>query len=106
MTKHSSQSTYRIFLFKVLLALVALTLFTLYMSSKTSATQATCPKGSYDIGISDKTGGPICKLEPTGCPYGDSIPFGPDCDKHKPVEVQPTPVVEEPIVEYQTFQGK
>lgn len=42
-----------------------------------------CPAGSYDIGIS-KDGQPICKLEPTGCPYGDSIPLGPECDKHKP----------------------
>lgn len=47
-------------------------------------TTQTCPAGSYDIGIS-KDGSPICKLEPTGCPYGDSIPLGPDCDKHKPV---------------------
>lgn len=33
-----------------------------------------CPAGSYDIGIS-KTNEPLCKLEPTGCPYGDSIPL-------------------------------
>ena len=66
----------------------------------------TCPEGSYEIGRKEDNGDPICKLEPTGCPYGDSIPLGPECDKHKPVEVQPTPVVEEPVVEYQTFQGK
>lgn len=41
----------------------------------------------------------------TGCPYGDSIPLGPECDKHAPqvqaaVTVDP---VDEPIVE---MQGK
>lgn len=60
-----------------------------------------CPAGSYNIGAS-KNGEVICKLEPTGCPYGDSIPLGPDCDKHKPAEPQavqpaPEPIVEEPI---------
>lgn len=54
-----------------------------------------CPAGSYDIGIS-KDGQPICKLEPTGCPYGDSIPMD-MCDKFKPAEpVQQAPVVTEP----------
>ena len=43
----------------------------------------TCPAGSYEIDRRD--GQPICKLEPTGCPYGDSIPLGPQCDKHAPV---------------------
>lgn len=33
-----------------------------------------CPAGSYNIGIS-KDDKPLCKLEPTGCPYGDSIPL-------------------------------
>ena len=51
-----------------------------------------CPAGSYDIGIT-KDGDPICKLEPTGCPYGDSIPMD-MCDKFKPVE----PVQESPEV--------
>lgn len=46
-----------------------------------------CPAGSYNIGTKDGIN-PICKLEPTGCPYGDSIPLGPDCDKHAP---QPEP---------------
>lgn len=56
-----------------------------------TAAQQTCPAGSYDIGIS-KDGSPICKLEPTGCPYGDSIPLGPDCDKQKPLEQSTIPV--------------
>lgn len=38
-----------------------------------------CPAGSYNIGIS-KDDQPICKLEPTGCPFGDSIPLdSPKC---------------------------
>lgn len=58
----------------------------------TQAQQSVCPAGSYNIGTKDGIN-PICKLEPTGCPYGDSIPLGPQCDKHKPVE---TPPVEQP----------
>jgi len=50
---------------------------------------ATCHEGSYEIGRKEDGGDPICKLEPTGCPYGDSIPLGPDCDKHAPKD--PTP---------------
>lgn len=41
---------------------------------------ATCPAGSYEIGRKEQGGDPICKLEPTGCPYGDSIPLdSPKC---------------------------
>lgn len=37
-----------------------------------------CPAGSYRIGGTDSE--PICKNEPTGCPYGDSIPVdSPKC---------------------------
>ncbi len=50
-----------------------------------------CPEGSYEIG--NKLGEPICKAEPTGCVYGDSIPLE-DCDKFKPRET--TPVVDAP----------
>lgn len=45
-----------------------------------------CPPGTYQIGIDERYGSAICKNEPTGCPYGDSIPLGPECDKHKPVK--------------------
>lgn len=38
---------------------------------------------------------------PTGCPYGDSIPLGAECDKFAPA-VQPL-TVKPPITE---FQGK
>lgn len=33
-----------------------------------------CPTGSYNIGTKDGVE-PICKLEPTGCPFGDSVPL-------------------------------
>lgn len=86
----------------VILALGILTLLpTKAPAQPASATPApqTCPTGSYDIGIS-KDGQLICKLEPTGCPYGDSIPLGADCDKHAPIQVQePAPVQEpEPVI--------
>lgn len=66
----------------------------------------TCPEGSYEIGRKEDNGDPICKLNPTGCPYGDSIPLGPECDKHKPVETPTTTPVEETVQKYQSFQGK
>jgi len=45
------------------------------------------------------------RIPVTGCPYGDSIPLGDECDKHKPVveETTTTPVVRE---QTQIFQGK
>ena len=71
-----------------------------------------CPEGSYEISGKNEDE-VLCKLEPTGCPYGDSIPLGPDCDKHAPQptgttadsdkgEVQAA-VTEEPVIE---IQGK
>lgn len=41
-----------------------------------------CPPGTYKIGNvnDDGSGAAICKAEPTGCPYGDSIPME-DCAK-------------------------
>lgn len=37
----------------------------------------TCPAGTYNIGTINE---PVCKNEPTGCPYGDSIPVdSPKC---------------------------
>lgn len=80
------------------LALVGALLFVAIMTARVGSTEqlpATCPAGSYDIGIS-KDGSPICKLEPTGCPYGDSIPMD-MCDKFKP-EVEPVQMVEQPAI--------
>lgn len=49
-----------------------------------------CPNQTDTLlGFDDTTGAAICKASPTGCPYGDSIPLGPQCDKHAPVIQQP-----------------
>lgn len=59
--------------------------------NQTKASAATsCPPGSYEIGA---PGEGICKKEPTGCPYGDSIPLGPECDKHAPYQPIEQPAV-------------
>lgn len=44
---------------------------------RTSATSnvASCPDGSYAIGYDTDGITAICKKEPTGCPFGDSIPI-------------------------------
>jgi hypothetical protein len=40
-------------------------------------TPKSCPAGTYNIGTTNE---PVCKNEPTGCPYGDSIPVdSPKC---------------------------
>jgi len=85
-------------------ALLAAIMFVVFMSAQLANSQSEpanvpqqskCPAGSYDIGIT-KDGNPICKLQPTGCPYGDSIPLGPDCDKHNPNLNQPVINAPEP----------
>lgn len=38
-------------------------------SNTLGSTKAECPSGTYAIDEG------ICKAEPTGCPYGDSIPM-------------------------------
>jgi hypothetical protein len=64
----------------------------------------TCPEGSYDIGIS-KDGEPLCKLNPTGCPYGDSIPMD-MCDKFAPKPVEPIVTEPAPETEPVEYGGK
>lgn len=50
----------------------------LTQQSQVGNPDAECPAGSYPI--DHKDGAPICKAEPTGCPYGDSIPLdSPKC---------------------------
>lgn len=58
-----------------------------------------CPEGTYDIGIS-KTDEPLCKIIPTGCPYGDSIPMNECYEVKEDTIPQPEEVIEyEPYVE-------
>lgn len=84
---------------------VLLWLFQMFrVDAATSADAVSCPTGTYQIGTDD-SGNPICKNEPTGCPYGDSIPLGPECDKHAPVSApvvteeqkQSTPIESAPV---------
>lgn len=39
-----------------------------------------CPPPKFVRGFDKETGAAICGYV-TGCPYGDSIPLGPECDK-------------------------
>lgn len=77
-----------------IIAVGIMTVMPVQTKPQPAAAAQTCPAGSYDIGIS-KDGQPICKLEPTGCPYGDSIPMD-MCAKFEPQPVQavePAPTV-------------
>lgn len=71
----------------ITLIVIILLAINIAFASNAPAKIINCPAGSYAIGYKDDK--PICKLEPTGCPYGDSIPLGPECDKFKPQEVKP-----------------
>lgn len=62
-----------------------------------------CPNQTDTLlGYDPQTGAAICKAAPTGCPYGDSIPLGAECDKHAP---QPSVTPAQPI-EAAQFGGK
>lgn len=55
-----------------------------------------CPNPTDTLQGYDKdTGAPVCKAAPTGCPYGDSVPLGAECDKLAPQQptqtIDPTP---------------
>ena len=64
-----------------------------------------CPAGSYLIGYKDEENTqPLCKLEPTGCPYGDSIPLGPECDKHAPGTAEKQQAIAEHDAPFNTAQ--
>lgn len=56
-----------------------------------------CPEGYFERGFDKETGAAICG-HVTGCPYGDSIPLGPQCDKQAPQ--QPAATTETAPVEY------
>lgn len=81
----------------LLLLLILIALFWLFGRVNAQAPrQQQCPVGSYPIGMEKEQ--LLCKIEPTGCPYGDSIPMD-SCDKHAPkpkpkvqADVTPMPV--------------
>lgn len=66
-----------------------------------------CPEGNYFIDFKDDDQSqPICKLIPTGCPYGDSIPMD-VCDKFKPQDPQPLePINDQQPIEAIEYGGK
>jgi len=68
---------------KKIIAIIALALLLIYAVQVRAASIESCPSGSYIVDRGED-GAVICKLEPTGCPYGDSVPLGPVCDKLKP----------------------
>lgn len=63
--------------FVILGTSVALNLAGVDPVERTNATTVAdpCPEGSYLIGYNKNGEEPICKLEPTGCPFGDSVPL-------------------------------
>lgn len=71
---------------------VILSVILLYVTLTVSANNSNeCAPGSYSIGDG------ICKQEPTGCPYGDSIPIdSPKCapPQENTIEELPTPTLE------------
>ena len=84
--------------FLIIISVIVLILLVMNQFVSTNAQEAICPAGSYNIG-ENRTEEPLCKLEPTGCPYGDSIPLGPDCDKFAPRVIgESVPVLPEPTV--------
>ena len=69
-------------IFTVLHIIAAVLIVSYYSKPHNPASAAppahTCPAGTYEIGREGNY--PICKNEPTGCPYGDSIPVdSPKC---------------------------
>jgi hypothetical protein len=52
-------------------------------------------------GYDKETGAAICVPPPTGCPYADRVPLGPECDK-----LAPQPAVYTPPVIVPGFVGK
>ena len=83
----------------IIIGLIVVILFIMGRLTTNAQEVQTCPDGSYDIGAS-KDDELICKLEPTGCPYGDSIPLGPECDKHAPqVKAEVKEVVDIPVID-------
>ena len=81
-------------------AAVIVAIFLLIMAHANAAVLQ-CPVGTYDAGG-------FCKNEPTGCPYGDSIPL--DSPKCAPPEAEKvdevTPTVDEPAPVTEVSWGK
>lgn len=84
----------------------------LFTPGHVSADQAQQCTGlhEYLIGYGKDDGAPICKVS-TGCPYGDSVPLGPECDRLAPYSqgfnpIVPQQPVDNPINDTPSFEGK
>lgn len=89
--------------FAIALIILAFAIITLKTAYAEPVQPPECPKGSYSIGIT-KDNQPLCKLEPTGCPYGDSIPV--DSPKCTPPTQPEAYTPWEPEQPTQEMQGK
>lgn len=49
-----------------------------------------CPPGEYQQGVDKDTGAAVCSAPPTGCPYAERVPVGPQCDRLAPQHDQQT----------------
>lgn len=50
-----------------------------------------CPDGQYLQGYDKDTGAAVCSNPPTGCPYAEQVPVGPQCDALAPADQQLAP---------------
>jgi hypothetical protein len=64
-----------------------------------------CPNPTDNlVGFDKETGVAICNAAPTGCPYGDAVPLGPECDRLAPQQPpQPVDITVGPVA---GFTGK
>lgn len=63
---------------------------TYVQSASAGNSDPVCPAPQFLRGMDKETGAPVCGYV-TGCPYGDSIPLGPECDKFAPNTNLPDP---------------
>lgn len=82
----------------IFIILISLTTAMFINRSGKAEEPSVCPAGSYDMGDG------YCKLEPTGCPYGDSIPME-DCDKFAPPQSEKDQTPPDPDRDYYDAEG-
>lgn len=69
-----------------LLALILLSLILLAVKVTGSSVfdESTAPRAAIQCQEGEVAQDGVCRKRVTGCPYGDSISLGPECDKHAP----------------------
>jgi hypothetical protein len=77
---------------KLIIILILIVLAVRAFGADTNAQESlACPEGTTTLELDERI---LCKISPTGCPYGDSIPLGPECDKHAPETIENSPNVQ------------